>query len=256
MPPSRISCFLLAAFLSCTGWLRAADSADLIREGLAAESRLETRRALDLFLAAEQAGPADAFLLQKIARQYSDLAVDLKTSAEKKATLERALDYSLRAVALDPNNAENVLSVAVCHGKLAVYSDIRDKVRHSRLVREEAEKAIALSPRYAWAHHLLGRWHTEVASLGFTAQFFLKTFYGGLPPASKTEGVRFLERAVELEPDQLVHRLELGFAYAAANQPTLARSAFEAGLAMPSREKHDDSAKERARTALARLAAG
>ena len=149
MPPSRITCFLLAAFLSSTGWLPAADSADLIREGLAAESRLETRRALDLFLAAEQAAPADSFLLQKIARQYSDLAVDLKTSAEKKATLERALDYSLRAVALDPNNAENVLSVAVCHGKLAVYSDIRDKVRHSRLVREEAEKAIALSPRYA-----------------------------------------------------------------------------------------------------------
>jgi tetratricopeptide (TPR) repeat protein len=256
MPPRRIACFLLAALISCTGLSRAADRAELVREGLAAESRLETRRALELFLAAEQAGNADAFLLQKIARQYSDLAVDLETKTEKKAALERALDYSLRAVALDPNNAENVLSVAVCHGKLATYSDIRDKVRYSRLVRENAERAIALSPRYAWAHHLLGRWHTEVASLGTTAQFFLKLFYGGLPPASGREAVRFLERAVELEPDQLVHHLELGFAYAAAEQPDRARAAFETGLAMPSREKHDDLAKERARTALARLSAG
>lgn len=231
-----------------------AASADaLIRAALAAEARLDTARALELLLAAEKTRPDDASLLQKIARQYSDLAVDLPSPEQKKTTIERALAYSRRAAALDPQNAENVLSIAVCHGKLAVTSDTRRKVEYSRLVRADAERALALQPDYAWAHHLLGRWHYEVAELGTTARWFVKLFYGGLPAASTAEAVRSLERAVALEPQQLQHHLELGFAYAADGQPAKARAAFTAGLALPSREKHDEPAKARARAALEKL---
>ena len=231
----------------------AASADELVRAALAAEARLDPARALELFLAAETARPADAVILQKIARQYSDLTVDLPTLEQKKSALENALAYSRRAVALDPKNAENVLSVAVCHGKLAVISDTRRKVEYSRLVREDAERALALRPDYAWAHHLLGRWHYEVADLGAAARVFVKLFYGGLPAASTAEAVRCLERAVALEPQQLQHHLELGFAYAANRQPAKARAAFNAGLALPSREKHDEPAKARARAALEKL---
>ena len=112
------------------------------------------------------------------------------------------------------------------------------------------EQALALDPNYAWAYHLLGRWHSEVSELSSTAKFLVLLFYGGLPPASSTEAVRHLERAVELEPTQLQHWLELGFAYRAKGDPARAREAFATGLAMPSREKHDEPAKERARAAL------
>ncbi len=223
------------------------------RPALEAEARLDTRRALELFLDLEKTRPNDPFLLQKIARQYSDLVVDLPTEAEKRAAVERALDYSRRAVALAPKNPENVLSLAVCHGKLAVYSGTGDKVKYSRLVREDAERALSLDSNYAWAHHVLGRWHYEVATLGSAARFFVKLFYGGLPDATVAAAIRHLERAVALEPAQLQHRLELGFAYLAAGDTARARAAFAAGLAQPSREKHDEPAKARARAALAEL---
>lgn len=226
----------------------------LVREGLAAEAKLDTRKALDLFLTAEKSHPNDAFLLQKIARQYSDLIVDIDEVAEKKASAERALAYAQRSVQLAPANAENVLSLAVCHGKLAVYSDTKEKVNYSRLVREEAERALALDPNYAWAHHVLGRWHYEVSDLGGASRMFVRVFYGGLPPGSRAEAIRHLSRAVELEPTELAHHLELGFAYLADGQVAKARAAFEKGLAMPSRGKHDEPAKERARAALAKLA--
>lgn len=246
---------LLVALFAVT--VRAEPSVDdTVREALAAEARLETRRALELFRAASEARPADAFLLQKIARQYSDLAVDLTDVAERKAVLEQALAYSQRAATLDPNHAESVLSLAISRGQLASFGDIREKVRISRLVREDAERALALNPRYAWAHHVLGRWHLEVTELGATARLFLKVFYGGLPPASVAEAVKHLEQAVALEPDQLAHHLELGLAYAAAGQPARARHAFETGLAMPSREKHHDLAKARGRAVLATLPQG
>lgn len=191
--------------------------------------------------------------MQKIARQYSDLIVDIDDIAEKKASAQRALAYAERSVKLEPTNAENVLSLAVCHGKLAVYSDTKEKVNYSRLVREEAERALALDPNYAWAYHVLGRWHYEVSDLGGASRMFVRVFYGGLPPGSRAEAIRHLSRAVELEPSELAHHLELGFAYLADEQTAKARAAFEKGLAMPSQGKHDEPAKERARAALKSL---
>lgn len=245
--------FLLAVTTAIGAVPAMANPDTLVRDALAAEAQLDSRRSLELFLDAEKTRPNDSLILRKIARQYSDLSVDLVDDAEKKKAVEQALDYSRRAVAVEPQNAENVLSLAVCYGKLAVQSGTHDRVKYSRLVREETDRALALDPGYAWAHHLLGRWNHEVSALGSTARFFVRLFYGGLPDASTADAVRHLERAVDLEPAQLQHRLELGFAYLADNQPERAREAFTAGLAMPSREKHDDPAKARARAALAKL---
>ncbi len=242
---------LLVSLAASSGFAATAEA--LMKAGLAAEAHLDTAAALQLFLAADQARPNDAFILQKIARQYSDSVVDTRNDEEKQRLAQTALDYALRAVELDPKNPENVLSLAICHGKLAVYSDTRTKIEYSRLVREEAERALALDPGYDWAHHVLGRWHYEVASLGATTRFFVRLAYGGLPPASKAEAISHLEQAVSLAPQTLVHHLELGFALLSAGRESDARAAFACGLALPSREKHDEDAKARARRALARL---
>ena len=243
----------LALILALASSVAAAEPTPAVTEALAAEARLDARRALELFLQADAAQPDDAFILQKIARQYSDLADDQPDVADKKRYAQTALDYARRAAALEPADPVNVLSVAICHGKLGLHSDTREKVRYSRLVREDAERSLALDPDYAWAHHVLGRWHYEVASLGPAEKFFVRLFYGGLPAASFDEGIRHLRRATELEPAELTHWLELGFAYAAAGQPDQARQPWIHGLAMPSRHKPDEPAKQRARAALARL---
>lgn len=243
----------LLGFLGLASGLVAAETRPLVQQALAAETRLETEAALRLFQQADAAQPNDAFILQKIARQYSDLVVGQPGVEAKKRYAQMALDYAQRAVALKPDDAVNVLSLAVCHGKLALYSDTKDKIRYSRLVKEETERALVLDPDYAWAHHVLGRWHYEVAALGATSKFFVRLLYGGLPPASFDEGIRQLQRATELEPGELNHWLELGFAYAAAGRPAAARIQWAHGLAMPSRSRQDEPAKQRAREALAAL---
>lgn len=239
--------------LSITTALHAADVNSLLADARAAEAKLDSRRALDLYLAADKAKPNDPAIIQKIARQYSDLIVDLTNDDDRRRHAQTALDYSLRAVELDPKNAENVLSLAVCHGKLGVYSDTRTKIKYSRLVKEEAERALALKPDYAWAHHVLGRWNYEVATLGAATRLVVRLIYGGLPDASTAEAVKQLSLAIELEPGELAHQLELGFALAADGQKEKARAQFEKALKFPSREKHDESAKQRAREALAKL---
>jgi tetratricopeptide (TPR) repeat protein len=233
----------------------AAEADALVQAALVAEARLDSQAALTLFQQADGDRPNDAFILQKIARQYSDLAVDQPDDEARRRFVQTALGYAQRAVALKPHDPVNVLSVAICYGKLASSSDTSTKIRYSRFVKQEAERALALDPHYAWAHHVLGRWHYEVASLTSTSKFFVRLLYGGLPPASYAEGVRYLRRSTELEPDELNHWLELGFAQAAAGLATEAKQSWSRGLAMTTRGKHDAVAKERAQLALARLAA-
>lgn len=229
---------------------------NLVQRAQAAENHFDSTVALELFLQADQLQPNNAAILQKISRQYSDLATDAAATAEKLRLCTTALEYAQRAAALQPDNAVNVLSIAICYGKLALWSDIRTRVADSRLVREYAERALQLNPNYDYAHHVLGRWHYEVATLGATKRWLVRVVYGGLPAASPEEAVRHLQRAVELAPDLPAHRVELGFALLASGQRQAARETFTHALAMPAREKYDGEALRRAREALAGLGEG
>lgn len=247
--------FRLLAFLALfvAGPAPAATVEELVRDGLAAEARLEPQQALDLFQQADALKPNDAFILQKIAKQYSDMVPEQTTDAAKRDFATRGLAYAQRSFELEPTNAIYALSLAICHGHLALVSDVRTKVEYSRLIKQEADRALALDPNYAWAQHIVGRWHYEVASLGRTARFFARLLYGGIPPASVEEGVTHLRRATELEPTEMNHWIDYGFALLAAGRPDEAKKAFDRGLAMPERSKHDAASRRRAREALADL---
>ena len=251
--------FRVPLALALVAWLLPLNAAEpattpandpLLSDALAAEARFDAKAALDLFLKADAARPDDPFILQKISRQYSDLTLDTADVAEKKRLCSAALAAAQRAVSLRPNNPVNVLSLSICYGKLGMYADTRTKIAYSRLVREHAERALALDPAYDYAHHVLGRWHYEVATLGLPTRFIVKLIYGGLPNASTAEAVLSLQRATELSPQLPSHRVELGFALLADGQRDAAKKTFEQALAMPQREKYDSEAWNRARTAL------
>lgn len=233
--------------------LPAAAPDPLLRDALAAEARFDSKTALELFLKADAARPNDPFILQKLSRQYSDLTLDAPDVAEKKRLCTEALAAARRALTIRPDDPVNVLSVAICYGKLATYAETRTKLEYSRHVKDYAERALALDPRYDYAHHVLGRWHYEVATLGAATRFIVKIIYGGLPNASTTEAVRLLTRASELSPHLPSHRVELGFALLADGRRDAAKAAFEQALALPKQEKYDDEARARARTALEKL---
>lgn len=228
-------------------------AAELYDQAVAAEQDLRSWDALQIFLQVEKLAPNNSQVLQKIAQQYSDSTVDFEDKDRQLELLEKAFDYSERAVQIDPSAPINVLSVAITKGKIASLGSNQAKVEAARGIKADARRAIELDPNYAWAHHVLGRWHREVDSLGTIARFFTKMLYGGLPEASVEDAVYHLKKATELDPGGLSHFLELGFAYEAAGEEALARRNFEIGLSMPSREKHDETAKLRARRALEKL---
>lgn len=228
----------------------AASLDDILARALAAERAFDVAEALRLYRQADALRPDDPAILQKIARQLSDLELAASDPAEKKRLATEALARARRAAELAPLDPVNLLSIAICHGKLAAHENTRGKIERSRLVRAYAERALALDPAYDWAHHVLGRWHHEVAALGAASRLFVRVVHGGLPEASRAEAVRQLEEAVRLAPDRVPHHVELGFALLASGRSTEARASFERALALPSVELYDEPAKARARAAL------
>jgi tetratricopeptide (TPR) repeat protein len=225
----------------------------LIRRGDEADAQLDPNRALRCYVLALRESPNDPRILLKVAKEYSDSTLAVADPDESRRRVEKALEYTERAAELDPRNPVALLSKAICYGRLGSYCDTRDKIRYARLVKQYAEQALAADPNYAYAHHVLGQWEYEVASLGRTRRILAGLVYGGLPPASAQEGVRHLERAVELDPGTASHRLALGFAYLANGQPGKARESFEQVMAMPCREIYDADCHRQAERALAGL---
>lgn len=256
-----------ASLQSLAGWLallllpavatRGEDTTDrLVSAAIEAEGRLDPRAALELFREAARARPDDAFIQQKIAQQLSDSAF-LETDPVEQARLaSEALPHAQKAVNLDPQSAVARLSLSVLHGKLAINGDARTKVDHARQIYRHAKEALALEPEYAWAWHVLGRWHVELSQLGLARRALVEVFFGGLPKASLDEGIRSLEKAVALEGDAVAHQVELGFAYLRANRVEQARARWVTALELPSIRVFDEVAKRRAQGALTDLPQG
>ncbi len=244
---------LLLAILAMASALVADEPDVYVTKALAAESRFDAKTALEFFLQADAARPNDPFILQKIARQYSDLTFDLTDLAEQKRYCGKALAYAQHAYQLAPEDAQNVLALAIGYAKIGFYSDTRTKIENSRFVKDYAEQALALNANNDFAHHVLGQWHYEVASVGTAKRLLVKLIYGGLPPASIAEGVKHLRRAVELAPEIPAHHAELGLALIADGQPEAGQRELRKALELPRRLKYDDETKRRAREALEKL---
>ena len=173
--------------------------------------------------------------------------------AAKETMYEEALTYGRRAAELDGNHAEGWFQVGQALGRLALFRGGKTKVEMSKEVKQVFEKALELDPRHAGALHGLARWHREVANLSWVLMTFAKILYGGLPPASNEEAVNLFERAIEVEPDNVNHHLELGKTYLEMKEKDLARGEFETVGRLPTVFFEDTQYKEEAEQLLRRL---
>jgi tetratricopeptide (TPR) repeat protein len=226
---------------------------ELLRQADALDAKLDNARAVELYLRADRAKPNDPDTLWKIARQYALLMNDTKSDDQQKELAEEALEYAKRAVAINPGHAKAVLSVAICYGRLVRFVGPRMKVELSRLIKENAERALELDPTDSYAYHVLGAWNYELAQMGAFTRTFVKVVYGGMPAASIEEAEKLFRKAVELAPNRVSHRTELGRTYAALGKIEDARNELRRALSLPNAEKDDPESKRRASDALSSL---
>ncbi len=241
------------AVIGATLAAHAQSAGELLRSGDALDARHRNQEALAIYLKADAIQPDDAEILRRIAKQYSQQVVSESRSPENKELARKALDFALRAVKCDPDNANARLSLAICYGKAAFLEGARRRIEMSRMIRDEAEAALRLDPGSDYAWHVLGRWNYELANFNAALRFLAETVYGKLPDASNERAAECFEKAVAIQPGRVIHHVELGRTYAALGRKQEALAELNKGLALPSREKDDNESKDRARKALAAL---
>jgi tetratricopeptide (TPR) repeat protein len=244
----------LALPLASTGMGADAESAEeLIQKGDVFYDQLQAAEALKFYLPAEKLDPNNARLMVRIARQYRHLMSDATIAGEKLQLGHTAVDYAQRAVALAPNDPETQLALAIGYGKLLPLEETKQQIATSRLIKSAADKAIALDPNNDLAWHVLGRWYLALADVGMVRRALAQLAYGKLPHAKYEDAVRCFEKASALNPNRLMHCIELGRTYAQMGRDADARKLITKGLAMPETEKDDPETKTLGRQILKKL---
>ncbi len=134
-----------------------------------------------------------------------------KTS-RKLERFKEAERVSARAVALDPKSPDAHFSLGLSYGRRGETQGIMSSLFLVSPIRKEMETTLALEPKHAGAHHVLGEMLRRLPRLA-----------GG----SKKEGLKHLETSLELAPAQTSIYTDLARAYLEAGKKDKARETLE-----------------------------
>jgi tetratricopeptide (TPR) repeat protein len=242
----------LALALASSG-IAAESAEELIQKGDVYYAKLQAAEALRFYLPAEELDRNNVRLLVRIAREYRHLMSDATEASEKLELGKTAVDYARRAVALAPNDPEAQLALAISYGKVLPMEETRQQIALSRLIKIATDKVIALDPHNDLAWQVLGRWYLTLADVGPMKRALAQVAYGKLPPAKYEDAARCFEKAIVLNPNRLMHWIQLGRTYAKMGRDADARKLIDKGLAMPETEKDDPETKNLGQQILKKL---
>jgi tetratricopeptide (TPR) repeat protein len=230
-----------------------ADIAQLIGKADSLDKQGRNQEALAVCLDAEKLSPGDAEVLRRVAKHYAEMVLDAREQPQKRGLAEKAVEYARRAVAASPKSALAHLSLAICYGRAATVADARTKIAYSKLIKEHADNALALDPNNDLTYYVLGSWSHEMANLNGFLRAAARVVYGAIPTATNKDALRFLEKAVALNPRRVANHAALGRSYAALGERERARQSFNRALGLPNGDKGDELLKQQAREDLAKL---
>lgn len=202
----------VAAVLACTALrLAAQDIAGHLAAGDAARCRQNAEEALAHFSAALGLDSMSYDALWRASQALVDVGRQQALAAARDSLYAAALVLARRAVAVNSDGADGHFMVAVATGRTALTKGPRERVRYANVVREEALRAVELNPRHDGALHVLGSWNAEIQRLPGMTRFFAKTFLGAsvFNQASWANAVRYYNQAIEIAPDNILHRYDL-----------------------------------------------
>jgi tetratricopeptide (TPR) repeat protein len=236
-----------------------ADADTLVRGHIAAGDRAHTAMNAGGALAEyEQALAIDSVnyvALYKAAREAVDLGEFDSSAAARAAFYAKGLAYARRAVTADSVGADGHFHVARALGRQALSVGSKARIQYAKSVRAEALKALAIDSLHPGALHVMGVWNAEIMRLSGIQRFIARNLLGGgiLGTASWREAVRYMERSVAVEPQRIVHHLDLARIYADVGDTAKAREQFDLVLSLPAADYNDPHYQKEARDRLARL---
>lgn len=243
--------FSVVVALLVTSGVRAETADELIAEGDLFYARLQASEALKYYLPAEKLEPNNVRLLVHISREYRHLMSDETDSTKKVKLGNIAVEYAQRAVAAGPKDPEAQLAVAISYGKVQPYEGYRQRFDAVHVIKSAADRTIELDPHNDLGWHVLGRWYQGLAEVD-PLHRTLAQVLGGLPPATYLDAATCFEKAIQLNPNRLMHYIALGKVYVEMGKKDEGCRLIQKGLGMQCTEKDDPQTKHEGEEVLAK----
>jgi tetratricopeptide (TPR) repeat protein len=155
--------------------------------------------------------------------------------------LTEASNLSSRAIAIDPSNCEAHLNHIVALGMLAeTTSSPRERLRHARIINDEAHLIIQLNPNHASAHFVLGKLNEAIGGMSFMERLIASSLLGGIPEDMSYEKAKFYyARAIALNPHYILFYYGLAKVQLAQGDDAAALKTLEYALSLRNVEADD-----------------
>ncbi len=212
----------------------------LLTLGLAGPAELLAKG--EFAAAYESAAKAGDWVLAARAASYYAM-YQAKDDRSRSAWFQKAEKAAKRAIQEDPENPEAYFELARALGRLAQYRGILQSLSLAAGVRDNLKKALKLRPDYASAMVALALWHLELSQKGV----------GWLYGANAGQVIPLFERAIELEPDRIIHRYEYARALYRLGKKREALKQLEVALSLWPQDARDTYVLEEAQAFVEKL---
>jgi tetratricopeptide (TPR) repeat protein len=247
--------FLLIASASLAGLANAQTAGEHIALGDSVYAQFKPEQALTHYLAAIGPDSSNYEALWKAARSEVDQA-EVERDEGRRDRLSRSAEaLARRAIRVNPQHAEAHFHLARALGRRALSVGVRDRVKYATEVRAEALEALRLDANHPGALHVMGVWNAEVMRLNGVQRFFAKNVLGGrvFGEASWDRAVSYMQKSIAVDPDRIVHHLDLGKIYADRGDKAKAREHFELVVRGRRIDFNDPAYQREAQAALEKL---
>jgi len=176
----------------------------------------------------------------------------LDDAGEQEKIYRQAYELAQSSTTARPALSNEHLWLANAAGRLALVAPTGERIRLSKVVKDNAEEAIRLDPKNGPAYMTLGAWHFYVADLNWFQKNAAKVLYGGLPPASYREAVENLGKALSIggvENFVEIYYLR-GRAYEELDESTAAAADYRTCLSRTARNQKERDMQADARERL------
>ena len=165
-------------------------------------------------------------IIFRMARSIFLKAQNEKDKKKKMQYYSRGLRLAEKALRLDASNGYANFWYAAYIGRIGELEGNRQAILNSYEVEKYALIAIALEPNYDSAHHMMGRWHYELANLNNIEKKIAAMVYGKLPEGSYSEAISFFKNAIQIKPNEIRHHFWLAKTYYAIGDQELSKHEF------------------------------
>ena len=158
---------------------------------------------------------------------------DVSRKDEKESCYRRALFFSNHAVELDSMDSNVQCWYAVSMGYIALFEGSKKKVELCNRIQNALERSITLDPHNDVAFSIYGSFYHVLGNVNWFERSLANLLLGGLPEGGFEESEKMFLKAIEIAPNLLRHRYELGLLYFDWGKEKKGNEVFQSALTLP-----------------------